>query len=341
MKKLLNTLYITTQGSYLHRDGETVEVRVERETRGRIPIHTLSEIICFGQVSCSPPLMGLCAERGVNLAFLSEHGRFWARVQGPVSGNILLRRAQYRAADDGETTRSLAEAQISAKIANSRGVLLRGAREARSDEDREALEGAAAQLANCLRQVGRQDNLDSLRGKEGEAARIYYGVFNRLIRAEGFEFSGRNRRPPRDPVNALLSFAYVLLSSQMVGALEGVGLDPAAGFLHRERPGRPSLALDMIEPMRAPLADRFVLSLINLRQVQPKGFSTTASGAVEMDEKTRKIFLTAWEERKHEELQHPFLGEKFSLGLLPHAQALLLARHLRGDLDAYPPYFWK
>jgi CRISPR-associated protein Cas1 len=220
-------------------------------------------------------------------------------------------------------------------------VLLRGAREAKSDEDRGALERAAAQLANCLRQVGRQDNLESLRGKEGEAARIYFGAFNRLIRAEGFEFSGRNRRPPRDPVNALLSFAYVLLASQMVGALEGVGLDPAAGFLHRERPGRPSLALDMIEPMRAPLADRFVLALINLRQVQPKGFTTTASGAVEMDEKTKKIFLTAWEERKHEELQHPFLGEKFSLGLLPHAQALLLARHLRGDLDAYPPHFWK
>lgn len=341
MKKLQNTLYITTQGSYLHRDGETVEVRVEREMRGRIPIHTLSSIVCFGQVTCSPPLMGLCAERGVNLSFLSEHGRFWARVQGPVSGNILLRRAQYRAADDAEVTRSLAEAQIAAKIANSRGVLLRGAREAKNDEDREALEAAADQLANVIRQVSRQDNLDSLRGKEGEGARIYFGVFNRLIRVEGLEFSGRNRRPPRDPVNALLSFAYVLLASQMVGALEGVGLDPAAGFLHRERPGRPSLALDMIEPMRAPLADRFVLSLINLRQVQPKGFTVTASGAVEMDEKTKKTFLTAWEERRHEELQHPFLGEKFSLGLLPHAQALLLARYLRGDLDAYPPYFWK
>lgn len=341
MKKLQNTLYITTQGSYLHREGETVEVRVERERRARIPIHTLSGIVCFGQVSCSPPLMGLCAERGVNLAFLSEHGRFWARVQGPVSGNILLRRAQYRAADDTEFTRSLAEAQIAAKVANSRGVLLRGAREAKSEEDREALEGAAGQLANVLRQVGRQDNLDSLRGKEGEAARIYFGAFNRLIRVERFEFSGRNRRPPRDPVNALLSFAYVLLTSQMVGALEGVGLDPAAGFLHRERPGRPSLALDMIEPMRAPLADRFVLSMINLRQVQPKGFTETASGAVEMDEKTKKIFLAAWEERRREEIQHPFLGEKFSLGLLPHAQALLLARHLRGDLDAYPPYFWK
>lgn len=341
MKKLQNTLYLTTPGTYISRDGETVQVQINRETKARIPIHTLSGIMCFGQVSCSPPLMGLCGERGVNLAFFSEYGRFWARVQGPVSGNILLRRAQYRVADDTEFTRDLAATQIGAKIANSRGVLLRGAREARTAGDREALEEAAKKLANTLRQVGRQESLDSLRGKEGEAARIYFGVFNHLIRVNGFEFNGRNRRPPRDAVNALLSFVYALLNSQMVGALEGVGLDPAAGFLHRERPGRPSLALDMIEPLRAPLADRFALSLINRKQVQPKGFTNTASGAVEMDEKTRKTVLTAWEERKHEELQHPFLGEKFALGLLPHAQALLLARYIRNDLDAYPPYFWK
>ena len=343
MKHLLNTLYVTTQGAYLCQEGETVHVRVERETKLRLPIHTLGGIVCFGQVSCSPPLLGMCAEHGVAVSFLNEHGRFWARVQGPVSGNVLLRREQYRWADRPERSAEVARAIITAKLANSRNVLLRAAREREGDDPAAELSAAANHLAALLRTVQRPADLDALRGIEGDGARAYFGVFNHLITAQkdAFSFGDRNRRPPLDNVNALLSFIYTLLAHDVRGALEGVGLDPSVGFLHRDRPGRPSLALDMMEELRSVLADRLVLSLINRQQVRGKGFEQSETGAVTMDDATRKEVLVAYQKRKQEEITHPFLDEKISVGLLPHVQAMLLARQIRGDLDGYPPFLWK
>ncbi|MBI2918921.1 MAG: type I-C CRISPR-associated endonuclease Cas1 [Chloroflexi bacterium] len=343
MKHLLNTLYVTTQGAYLARDGETVLVRVERETKLQVPIHTLGGIVCFGQVSASPPLMGLCGERGVAISFLTEHGRFLARVEGPVSGNVLLRREQYRRADDQDTSAELARAMVVAKIANCRTVLQRAVREHPDDGCAEALSEAVAQLAQHLRELEGPVPLDTVRGKEGDAARRYFAVFDHLITAdkEAFVFQERSRRPPLDNVNALLSFVYTLLAHDVAAALEGVGLDPAVGYLHRDRPGRPGLALDMMEEMRPYLGDRLALSLINLREVKGSGFKRTESGGVAMDDGTRKAVLVGYQKRKQEEIQHPFLGETIAVGLLPHVQALLLARYLRGDLDGYPPFFWK
>lgn len=342
MKQLLNTLYVTTQNAYLARENETVVVRVEHETRLRVPIHTLGGIVCFGLVSCSPPLMELCGERNVAISFLSERGRFYARVQGPVSGNVLLRREQYRRADDLEASAEIARAVVAAKVANCRTVLLRGVRD-HPDANSAALGAAADGLAHVLNALREPMPLDAVRGREGEAARLYFSVWDHLITAqkEDFFFHDRNRRPPLDNVNALLSFLYTLLTHDMAAALEAVGLDPAVGFLHRDRPGRPGLALDMIEELRPGLADRLVLSLVNRQQVKGKGFVKSESGGVVMDDATRKEVLVAYQNRKQEEIQHPFLGEKIAIGLLPHAQALLMARHLRGDLDGYPPFFWK
>lgn len=343
MKHLLNTLYVTTQGAYLTREGETVLVRVERETKLQVPVHTLGGIVCFGQVSASPPLMGLCAERGVAISFLTEHGRFLARVQGPVSGNVLLRREQYRRADDTETSAQIARAMVVAKIANCRTVLQRAAREHPDDGCAEALSEAIAQLAQHLKELESPVPLDTVRGKEGDAARRYFAVFDHLITAEkeSFSFSERSRRPPLDNINALLSFVYTLLAHDVSAALEGVGLDPAVGYLHRDRPGRPGLALDMMEELRPYLGDRMALSLVNRREIKGSGFKRTESGGVTMDDETRKTVLVAYQKRKQEEIQHPFLGETIAVGLLPHVQALLLARHLRGDLDGYPPFFWR
>lgn len=343
MKKLLNTLYITTQGTYLAREGETVLVRHEQENRLRVPIHTLAGIVCFGQVSCSPPLMGLCAENNVALSFLTEHGRFLARVQGPVNGNVLLRREQYRKSDEEPAAASIARAAVMAKVANCRTVVLRGARERTDGDGVSALDEAAGRLARVLTALEKADTVDAVRGFEGEAASVYFSVFDYLITVskEAFFFRERNRRPPLDNINALLSFLYTLLVHDIEGALEAVGLDPAVGFLHRDRPGRPGLALDMMEELRPVLADRLTLSLVNRRQVQVDGFRKTESGAVAMEDATRKEVLVAWQKRKQEEIQHPFLGERIELGLLPHVQALLLARHIRGDLDGYPAYFWR
>jgi len=341
MKKLLNTLFVTTQGAYLAQDGETVVVRREQEVLLRVPIHSLSGIVCFGRVSASPPLMGLCAERQVLISFLTESGRFLGRVSGPVTGNVLLRRRQYRVADDPRQAAVIARAIVVAKVANCRTVLLRANRE--SPTRCPELEGAAEALAQILDRLERTDlDLDSLRGIEGEAARKYFDVFDRLIvNRDGFYFRGRSRRPPLDPVNALLSFVYTLLVHDVTSALESNGLDPYVGFLHADRPGRPGLALDLMEEFRPILADRLVLSLINRRQVRAGGFQTTESGAVLMDEATRREVLAAWQKRKQEEVQHPFIGESAPLGLFPHLQALLLARHLRGDLDAYPALIWR
>ena len=343
MRHLLNSLYVTTQGAYLARDGETVAVRVEHETRLRVPLHTLGGIVCFGQVSCSPPLMQLCSERGVKIAFLSEYGKFWARVEGPVSGNVLLRREQYRWADDSEKSAEIARAVVIAKVANQRTVLLRGLRDHPEMSGNREMRSATDYLERQLSMLREPSPLESVRGIEGDAARCYFSVFDHLIvaRKEDFFFQGRSRRPPLDNMNALLSFLYTLLVHDVRSALETVGLDPAVGFLHRDRPGRPSLALDLMEELRPVLADRLALSLVNRGQIKGKGFKTTETGAVVMDDETRKEVLVAYQKRKQEELQHPFINEKIALGLLPHVQALLLSRYVRGDLDGYPPYFWK
>ena len=340
MKHLLNTLYVTTQGAYLSKDGETVLVRVEHENKLRVPIHTLSGIVCFGQVSCSPPLMGFCAENHVALSYLTEQGKFLARMQGPVNGNVLLRREQYRRADSPEASTALARTVVQAKLANCRTVLLRGMREHGSNQQ---LEEAAGRLARNIQVLELAKSVDEVRGVEGDGARNYFCVFDHLITTakEHFFFRERSRRPPLDNVNALLSFLYTLLVHDLVGALEGVGLDPAVGFLHRDRPGRPGLALDLMEELRPVLADRLVLSLINRRQVHEDGFEKAEAGGVVMDAPTRKEVLLAWQKRKQEEIQHPFLGERVPFGLVPHVQALLLARHLLGDLDGYPAFFWR
>ncbi|MDP3050657.1 MAG: type I-C CRISPR-associated endonuclease Cas1c [Eubacteriales bacterium] len=343
MRHLLNTLYVTTQGAYLCREGETVSVRVERETKLRLPIHTLAGIVCFGQVSCSPPLMQLCGERKVAISFLSEYGKFWARVEGPVSGNVLLRREQYRRADDANSSAAIARSVVVGKVANSRTVLLRALRDHSDTFGKPQLEDTVRHLSRVLDNLREMIPLDSVRGMEGEAARRYFGVFDHLITLQKADFflQTRTRRPPLDNMNSLLSFCYTLLTHDVASALETVGLDPAVGYLHRDRPGRPGLALDLMEEFRPFLADRLALSLVNLQQVKGKGFRQTETGAILMDDDTRKKVLVAYQKRKQEEIRHPFLDEKVTVGLLPYIQAMLLARYLRGDLDGYPPFVWK
>ena len=343
MKKHQNTLFVTTAGAYLAKDGEAVAVRVDQEVRMRVPIHTLGGIVCFGQIGFSPFLLGLCGERGVAVSFLTENGRFLGRLQGPTSGNVLLRREQYRRTDEPAACAALVRPILVAKIANSRTVLLRALRDRPGHPAADAVRAAAGRLAHHLQALAEDQTVDALRGLEGSAARAYFEVFDSLIvqQRDAFFLRERSRRPPLDNVNALLSFIYTLLRHDFVAALEAVGLDPAVGFLHRDRPGRPSLALDLMEEMRAYLADRLALSLVNLNQVRPDGFTRGESGGVAMDAETRKTVLVAYQKRKGEEIVHPFLGEKTTLGLLPHLQAALFARTLRGDLDGYPPFLWK
>lgn len=343
MKRMLNTLYVTTQGSYLVRDNECVVVRVQKENRLRVPLHGLDGIVCFGRVACSPPLMGLCAERGISISFLNERGRFWGRVHGPVSGNVHLRMEQYRRSTDEDATSAIARAMLIGKIAGSRCVLLRAMRDHVANDATDQISSAAGRLRDIARHLTRPLTLDVARGYEGEAGKLYFGVFNHLIVAQkdAFSFERRTRRPPTDRVNAMLSFIYAILAHDTMSALEGVGLDPAVGFLHRLRPGRPGLALDVMEEFRPFLADRLILSLINRQQVKAQGFAQTVTDAVNMDDDTRKLLIRAYQERKQEEILHPFLNEKIQIGLLPHVQAMLLARHLRGDLDAYPPFVWR
>lgn len=343
MKQHLNTLFVTTQGSYLSKDGEAVDVRVDRESRLRVPVINLGGIVCFGQVSMSPALMALCAESGVSVTFLSENGKFLARVVGFSSGNVLLRRAQYRAADDDTRCRDVARNVVAAKLANARTVLLRASRDHPDAPGRPQLEEAASRLARYVGQARQTVSVDQARGIEGDAAATYFGVFTELLTAqrESFAFRSRSRRPPLDPINALLSFLYTMLAHDARAACEACGLDAAVGFLHRDRSGRPGLALDLMEEFRPFLADRLAVSLINRQQVRADGFQTTESGGVVMNDATRKAVLTAYQERKQESLTHPFLGEKVTVGLLLHLQARLLARHLRGDLDAYPAFVWK
>lgn len=344
MKKLLNTVYVTTEGAALRKDGENLVAEVEGEVKARVPLHMIASVVAFGPVLVSPALIGACAVAGITLVLLDRAGRFQARVEGPVSGNVLLRRAQYRASD---TPEDIVRSLLIGKVANQRAVLLRALRDYGPEMAPEAsasLDGAVARMAHVLRRITYTDaGLDALRGSEGEAASLYFSVFDILIRSPDPElrWRGRSRRPPLDAMNALLSFLYALLTHDCRSACESVGLDPAVGFLHRDRPGRPSLALDLMEELRAPVADRLALSLVNRRQLRAGDFRAMDGGAVLLGDDARKLVLTAWQERKREERQHAFLGEKAPFGLVPWLQAQMLARHLRGDLDAYPPWFWK
>lgn len=340
MKTLLNTLFVQTQGACLRLDHETLKVEVEGRTRLQVPLHHLGSLVLFGDVLCTPALLARCAADGRQVAWFSLTGRFQARVEGPVSGNVLLRRAQHEALGDRDRPREIARHLVAGKIRNLRSVLLRGAREADTPAAGESLRAAARYLAELLKELPRAAHLEEIRGLEGEAAHRYFAVFPHLIRGdrEVFAFAGRNRRPPLDPVNALLSFLYALLLNDCVGAVQGVGLDPQVGFLHALRPGRPSLGLDLMEELRPVLADRLALTLINRRQLTDKDFERRPGGAVLLHDSGRKKVVVAYQERKQEEITHPFLEQKVPLGLVPHLQARLLARHLRGELAAYPPY---
>lgn len=343
MKKLLNTLYVTTQGAYLAKEGECVAVRVDNTVKLRVPIHTLGGVVCFGQVSCSPFLMGFAAERGLGFSFLTEHGRFLARVQGPISGNVLLRREQYRRADSPEASAEVARSIISAKVINSRRVLQRVVRDHGDKVEGADLESEVLHLKDCLHRLQQSVSLDIARGIEGEAANAYFGVFDHLILSKEpeFRFTLRSRRPPLDRMNCLLSFIYTLLSHDVRSALECVGLDSEVGFLHRDRPGRHGLALDVMEEFRAFVADRLALSLVNLGQIKKDDFMVLETGAVKMTDEARKTLLVAYQKRKQDEIVHPFLNERIAMGLVFHVQAMLMARWLRGDLDGYPPFVWK
>jgi len=343
MKKLLNTLYVTTEGAALRKDGENLVAEIEGAERARVPFHMIASVVTFGAVLLSPPLVQACAGRGIVIVLLDRNGRFSARVEGPTTGNVLLRRQQYRAS---EQPAAIAQGFVCGKIANQRTVLQRALRdygEETLEPAKSAIEAAIARLGGLLRAVQLCYDVDVLRGMEGEAAQLYFGVFNTLVRSPDSEicFRGRSRRPPLDPVNALLSFLYTLLTHDCRSAAETVGLDPAVGFLHRDRPGRPSLALDLMEEMRPAFADRLALSLLNRRQIRIQDFHIHDNGAVLLTDEGRKTVLTSWQERKKDERKHPFLDETAPLGLAPLLQAQLLARHLRGDLDAYPPWFWK
>lgn len=344
MKKLLNTIYVTTEGCGLRKDGENLVVENEGQAVGRAPLHMLTSVVVFGGSFMSPALIAACAAQGITIVLLDRNGRFQARIEGPVSGNVLLRRMQYRAADAPD---DIVKSLVLGKLSNQRAVLMRALRDYAddyNDDVRLIMTRTTERLAHSLAYISAHDlDLETLRGMEGDAARLYFAVFDNLIRSPDRElrFHGRSRRPPLDPINALLSFLYTLLTHDCRSAAESVGLDPAVGFLHRDRPGRPSLALDMMEELRPILVDRLVLSLVNRRQLRARDFNTSASGAVILTDDARKLVLTAWQERKKEERKHTFIEENASYGLVPFLQAQLMARYLRGDLDAYPPWFWK
>ena len=343
MRKLLNTLYVTSQGSYIHKEGETIIVEREQQKVLQLPVHTLGGIVCFGNVLCSPFLLGFCAEHDISISFLTEYGSFLASVRGPVSGNVILRREQYRIADNSEKSAKIAANIVTGKLMNSRLVMNRAIRDHGDKIDIATIRRASSSIYRLIEEVALAVYLDEIRGIEGMAASEYFAVFNQLIvdQKEDFVFNERNRRPPLDPVNALLSFIYTLLVHDVRSALETVGLDPTVGFLHRDRPGRPGLALDLMEEFRPVIADRLVLSLINRRQVAPNGFKKAESGAVVIDDSTRKTVLVEYQNRKQDEIFHPYIEEKIPLGLLFFVQANLMARFIRGDIDGYPPFFWR
>jgi len=343
MRRLLNTLYVTMPYAYLACDGENVLIKIHDEIKFRIPIHNLEGIVCFGFAGASPPLMHLCCEKGVTISFLTEYGKFMGRVTGRISGNVLLRRTQYRWSDNEVIATRLAKRFIVGKIMNSRALLHRALRDHSETIDYNLVSNTVGLMGYFAKQLEPIETLDTIRGIEGQAANMYFNAFDQLILTQKEEFSlqNRNRRPPLDCINALLSFLYTLLTNEVVAALETVGLDPQVGFLHMDRPGRPSLALDLMEELRPHFADRLAVTLINRHQISSDGFSKKENGAIIMDDETRKEVLTAWQKRKQEEIIHPFLEEKVSFGLVPYIQAMLLARHIRGDLEDYPPFFWK
>jgi len=343
MQELLNTLYVQTQGTVLRLDHDALQVRQEGETRLRMPLLRLNGIVVFGRVTVTPPLIHRCADDGRSIVWLTHGGRFKARMEGPTRGNVLLRRAQHLALSDPDRPRQIARQMVAAKIQNSRQVLLRAARDATDPEAAAALAAGAARLAEGLGRLREAEDLDTVRGAEGDAARTYFGVLGYAIRAEGdaFVLDGRNRRPPRDRANCVLSFLYALVRNECVAALEGVGLDPQVGYLHALRPGRPALALDLMEELRAPLADRLALVLINRRQLRPDHFEEQPGGGIYLSDEGRRIILAAYQRRKEEQVEHRVLQQKVPWGLAPHVQARLLARHLRREMREYMPFMYR
>ncbi|WP_353217828.1 type I-C CRISPR-associated endonuclease Cas1c [Sandarakinorhabdus sp.] len=346
MRRLLNTIYVTSEDAWMRKEGANLVVESDGVEKGRVPLHMLEGVIGFGRPGASPALLAACAEAGVAVSFLNPNGRFLARLEGARTGNVRLRRAQYRAADDPALTAAIVRNIVTSKAANQRTVLRRALRDygaTLEDKQRSALDIAERRLGEMTRRALSAEDVATLRGLEGEAAANYFSVFDTLVRCEGpaFRFAGRSRRPPLDRINALLSFLYALLGHDCRSALEAHGLDPQVGFLHADRPGRASLALDMMEELRPVLADRLALSMINRRQLEADDFMVEAGGSVMMKDDARKRVLVAWQERKREYIRHPFLGETIAFGLVAHVQAQLLARHLRGDLDGYPPFVWK
>lgn len=343
MRRLLNTLYVTNPAHYVARDGENILLLQDDEIKFRIPAVQLEQVVCMNYTGASPAVMKLCVDNNIALVFLNEYGRFLARVTGPVKGNIQLRRQQFLITEDEQQCVPVARNVIAGKIENCRQVLMRGLRDHRQKIAAAEVENAATELRRSYEQVLKAENLQVIRGIEGAAAVNYFQALDHLILEDKDHFAmrSRNRRPPMDRFNALLSFLYTLLVSDITAALETVGLDPAAGFLHRDRSGRNSLALDLMEELRPYMADRLALSMINRRQMSAKDFEIKESGAVLMREDARKELLTAWQKRKQEVTTHPYLNEKFEIGLIPYAQALLLARYLRGDIDGYPPFLWR
>lgn len=346
MRRMLNTIYVTTDGAWLRKDGANLVVEVEGTETGRVPLHMLEGVVSFGRAGCSPALMAACAEAGIALSYLEPNGRFLARIEGARSGNVLLRRAQYRAADEAARCVPIVRGMVIGKAANQRQVVLRALRDhgaGMSAEARLALESVEQRIGHAARRALAVEDVATLRGIEGEVAAAYFSIFDHMIRRgdAAFRFGGRSRRPPLDRVNALLSFLYAMLGHDCRAALEAHGLDPQVGFLHADRPGRAGLALDLMEELRPVLADRLALSLINRGQLAADDFVEEEAGGIRLKDDARKAVLVAWQERKRDQLKHPFLGESLSLGLLAHVQALLLARHLRGDLDGYPAFLWR
>lgn len=343
MKKLLNTLYVTSENSYLSLDGENIVVLDSEKEVGRLPLHNLEGMVSFGYRGTSPALMGACADRNISLCYLTPQGKFLARVSGKIKGNVILREQQYASSQSEEKSLEIAKNCIIGKVHNARWVLERATRDHSMQIDVEKVKSASDKLRKSLELIKSCQSKEQLRGFEGEAASVYFGVLDELIlqQKKEFTFQGRNKRPPLDHVNALLSFVYTLLTNTITSALETVGLDPCIGYLHTERPGRVSLSLDLIEELRAVLADRFVLSLINKKIISGKNFDKKENGAVLMDDELRRIVLTEWQNKKKETLTHPYLKEKVEWGMVPYVQAMLLARYLRGDLDGYPVFLWK
>ncbi len=343
MRRLLNTLYVTTENTYLSLDGENIVIKLDGETLGRVPLHNIESIIVFGYIGASPALMGKCAEDNINLCFLKPSGKFLAKVTGKSYGNIILRKQQYKISESKPHSLYISKSFIQGKLYNSKYVLERGIRDYPDRLDVEKLKGISNEISETIELLDLCEDFDALRGYEGEIASRYFSIFDELIlqQKEDFSFRKRVKRPPTDKVNALLSFFYTLLTNMCVSALETVGLDPYCGFMHTDRPGRASLALDLIEEMRAVMVDRFVLTLINKRQVSASDFIEKENGAVLLKDDSRKRIINLWQERKFETITHPYLNEKIEWGLIPHVQALLLARYIRGDIDAYPPYLQK